>query len=200
MTTLAERLRSFQQKFDLSVEEMAKQMNVPKANLYKWMKGSRPSNPGDYNKMNDFLDQAFIDGIRQGDGEVKDGDGFSLDAKPSPDWMTLSVWFGERVRRCFTLTDDSFEPTIKLGSRVYLAGAKALQDLVWGRIYFFRQQNGDVLLRRLYPYKKDGLLALIKKEGLVVLTCDNAKKYPPLVRQLNDFIEIFRVVGSMHKM
>ena len=64
MDTLATRIKTKRQQQRISAEYLAQMLNVTKENIYKWERGSKPSDPEVYNRLMKWLGESEI-GINQ---------------------------------------------------------------------------------------------------------------------------------------
>jgi len=56
-TFIGTRLKEFREKTKIKMPEIARETGISKENLYKWEKGTKPSDINEYNKLKDYLDQ-----------------------------------------------------------------------------------------------------------------------------------------------
>lgn len=56
-TFIGTRLKEFRERTRIRMPEIAKETGISKENLYKWEKGTKPSDINEYNKLKDYLDK-----------------------------------------------------------------------------------------------------------------------------------------------
>lgn len=56
-TFIGKRLKELRDRKNIKMPAIAKETGIPKENLYKWEKGTRPSDINEYNKLKDYLDK-----------------------------------------------------------------------------------------------------------------------------------------------
>jgi transcriptional regulator with XRE-family HTH domain len=58
MDSLGERIKAKRDEEDISAEKLAKILGVTKENIYKWERGSKPSDPQVYNRITNWLNKS----------------------------------------------------------------------------------------------------------------------------------------------
>jgi transcriptional regulator with XRE-family HTH domain len=55
--SICTRLKEFRIKYQITVPEISRATAISKESLYKWERGTKPSDPLAYNKLTDYLDK-----------------------------------------------------------------------------------------------------------------------------------------------
>jgi phage repressor protein C with HTH and peptisase S24 domain len=211
------RLKALRDRLKIKMPVVALATGIAKETLYKWEKGTKPSDINFY-----FILKRYLDKMER----KEDQDGFDLEtSKPAtlrlpldPNKPTLpqldgkassgAVIFTENgpelivdrinapfmghIEGAVEITGESMEPTFKNGSRVAIIRLQNAQILDWGHYYLIIDYNHHSAVKRIYQGSA---------EGFIVLASDNLDqaRFPPVERNQDQIIAILKVVGSINK-
>ena len=182
MHALQEKIKKVIQQTGLSVAELAKVSGLPKASVYKWFHGTKPSNPEDYIKLTNYLDNILNSTspeALQFNKEVKQILQKLL-ALLGPADSLVEVW------------GDSMYPTFKHGSLAVISSLQNPQILNWAEYYYIVDKNGIGNIRRVYASEIQNCIKLLSDNP-------DQEKYPPIDRHWNHIEAIYKVKAEILK-
>jgi len=221
-TFIGIRLKEFREKTRIKMPEIAKETGISKENLYKWEKGTKPSDINDYNKLKDYLD--------------KMDNAFIVISEPSAQYGKSSTHSSKsRLISIFLLQGEEAElyhdQNATSGSIVTIRNQPAL--IAWrnhspliGEVDGLIPVNGEsmapryksgslIAIKRLkfvkiitagYDYyvvdqNGKGLLRKVKAsdDNGLTLAADNEADYPPITRKWEDILAIFSIEAVVTK-
>jgi len=185
MESLQEKITKVIQQTGLSIVEIAKANNLSKDNLYKWFRGTRPSNPEDYNTLINYLDNI----LDNKSSVLLESIQFNKEAKQI--LQKLLNLFGS-ADNLVEVWGDSMHPTFRHGSLAVVSSLQNQQLLNWGGHYYIVDKNGVGNIRRVYAGEFQNSIKLL---------CDNPdqEKYPPINRYWDHIEAIYKVKAEILK-
>jgi hypothetical protein len=190
---------------------------IAKETLYKWEKGTKPSNIHDYFTLKNYLDK--MDGKL--DAEAFDSENkkpatlrlpFNPDKLPTPQTdgkaAAGTVIITERgpelivdrinapclgaVEGMIEVIGDSMAPTFINGCRIVIARLKNDRLLNWGNYYYIINQNWQGTVRRIYQGQTEKHIRLVSDHPDQV-------KFPPFQQTWDEIAAIFKIMASINK-
>jgi phage repressor protein C with HTH and peptisase S24 domain len=216
---LGQRLKAYRHRVNISMTTIANETGISRENLYKWERGSKPSNIRDYTVLKNYLDRKEgleqtlesdpkITSIRpatvfipfdpnkiatfQHSGNMAAGTIINTDDQHGFIADRIDAPFLGDVDGTIEVTGDSMEPTLKNGWRVAISRLIDNRLLNWGACYYIIDRNLQGIVRRIYP----------ATEETIRLIADHTdqSKYPPITRQWNDIEAVFKVKAAILKL
>ena len=185
MQVLQEKLTKVIQQTGLSLAEIAKVNNFLKDNVYKWFRGTRPSNPEDYNKLINYLDN-ILDNKSSTTPEAVQ---FNKEAKQILQKLLTLLGPADSIVEVW---GDSMYPTFRHGSLVVISSLQNPQILNWAEYYYIVDKNGIGNIRRVYASEIQNCIKLLSDNP-------DQEKYPPIDRHWNHIEEIYKVKAEILK-
>lgn len=211
------RLKEFREKTKTRIPEIAAITGISKETLYKWEKGTRPSNVNEYIALKSYLDrmeskmeeEEFLydaqkpatlrlplnsdrEPVPQTNGKAAAGTIVITDNEPELIVDRISAPFLGKVEGTVEVSGESMEPTFKNGCRVAIIRLKEIRTLNWGECYFIIDNNWLGTVKRIYPGETANSIKLISDNP-------NQAKFPPIIRQWNQIVAIFKVQAGILK-
>ncbi|OQP44128.1 hypothetical protein A4H97_33700 [Niastella yeongjuensis] len=211
------RLKELRVRLKIKMPAIALATGIAKETLYKWEKGTKPSDINSY-----FILKRYLDKV-----EIKENlEGFELEirkpatlrlpldpnkpALPQLDGIASAgtvIFTGnepelivDRINAPFLgpsegaveILGESMEPTFKNGSRVIIIRLQNPEILDWGHYYLIIDRNLHITVKRIYQSTSI---------GSIVLVSDNPdqSRFTPIERSLDQVTAILKVVGSINK-
>ena len=217
MKEIGTRLREFRIRSDISMPAIASATGISKETLYKWEKGTRPSNIDDYYKLKIYLDKAESKleeeafeleaqkqstlklplsntrpAVPQTDGKATSGTVILTNDGPELIVERINAPFLGHVDGVIEVTGESMAPTFSNGCRVGILRLNDIRILNWGLCYFIIDNNWQGIVRRLYQGETTDSLLLVSDHP-------NQKLFPPIIRQWEQIKAVFNIVASFIK-
>jgi transcriptional regulator with XRE-family HTH domain len=181
---IGQRLAAFRKKYGVVMPAIAKATGITKENLYKWEKGTKPSNFNDYRALDEYIRTMEEKGGPPSTGRRRGRSGIPDGALVDRE-DTLTI---PNVQLVVHFTEGSMIPLYKPGCRLCLRRVPHPRSLVWGNVYYFVDLNDKGILRRVY--------ATADKETIRLLSYD-PEEYPPIMRQYNELNAVYEVIGLL---
>ncbi|WP_207511066.1 LexA family transcriptional regulator [Longitalea luteola] len=215
--TIGSRLREFRLRTNIKMPAVAAATGIAKETLYKWEKGTRPSNLQEYFKLKSYIDKTEnkleierldledkkhatlglpLNGgkpaIPQMDGKVAAGTIIITDNEPQLIVDRITAPFLGAAEGVVEVVGQSMEPTFVNGCRIVISRLKDYRMLHWGLYYYIIDTNWHGIVRRVY--QADG-------QNSLSLGTDNPDqlKYPPIEISLDQIESIFKVSAAIIK-
>lgn len=217
MKDIGVRLRDFRQRSKIKMPAVSASTGIAKETLYKWEKGTKPSNFEDLNKLKVYLDkeegkleeEAFEiekqkpatlrlplnntrSAVPQTDGKAASGTVIFTEDGPELIVARINAPFLGVVEGVIDVTDCSMEPKFCNGCRITITRLHDFRVLTWGQYYYIIDKNWQGIVRRIYQ---------CEKENCIWLVSDNPdqEEYPPIMRSLDQIEAIFKVGAAIIK-
>ncbi|MBO9203111.1 MULTISPECIES: LexA family transcriptional regulator [Niastella] len=217
MTEIGLRLKMFRTRSGTKMHVIAKATGIAKETMYKWEKGTKPSNIVEYFKLKEYLNKMEnrleIEAFEmenqnpatlrlplntsespspQTDGKAASGTVIFTNGEPELivdriNAPVLGVWDG-----CIQVNGHSMEPTFSYGCRIIVSRLSDTQLLNWGHYYYIIDTNWQGFVRRVYQGEKDNTIRLVSDNP-------DQSKYPPIERSLNQIVAFLTVGASITK-
>ncbi|WP_207515003.1 LexA family transcriptional regulator [Longitalea luteola] len=214
---IGHRLKAFRQRSNIKMPAIAAATGLAKETLYKWEKGTRPSNLNDYFKLKAYLDkmehQLEINrldmedqkpatmrlpfsrdklAVPQTDGKAAAGTVTVHNNEPELIVDRITAPFLGAVEGVVEVTGESMEPTFRNGCRIAVSRLYDNRIIEPGKYYYIIDYNYHGLVRRVYVGEDENSIKLIS---------DNADqiRYPPIERNWQQIAGIFKVIASITK-
>lgn len=190
---------------------------IAKETLYKWEKGTKPSDLNDYfrlkaylNKMENKLDEEQLEletqkpatlrlplnhnrlPLPQTDGKAAAGTITFFNDEPELIVDRINAPFLGTVEGVVEVTGESMAPTFVNGCRVVILRLNNYRILDWGLYYYIIDKNWQGSVRRIYQGETESSVRLVSDNP-------NQDKFPPVQRQWDHIEAIFRVVAGILK-
>lgn len=215
MYNIGKRLKEFRLKSKTKMPAIADSTAIAKETLYKWEKGTKPSNIEDYYKLKVYLDrmenkleeEAFEfenqkpatlrlplnnarPAIPQTDAKAASGTVLFTNNEPELIVDRINAPFMGHVDGVIEVTGESMAPTFSNGCRVGILRLNDIRILNWGLCYFIIDNNWQGIVRRLYQGETTDSLLLVSDHP-------NQKRFPPIIRQWEQVKAVFNIVVSI---
>jgi len=213
MKDIGVRLREFRKRSDISMPAIASATGISKETLYKWEKGTKPSNIEDYYKLKVYLDkeenrlenESFEievqkpatlrlplntagPAVPQADGKAASGTIIFTNNEPELIVDRINAPFLGFVEGGIEVIGHSMEPTFFNGCRITITRLSDNQTLNWGQYYYIIDTSWRGIVRRVYQSDKENCIRLVSDNPDQV-------KYPPIERS-PDQIKAILIVGA----
>jgi phage repressor protein C with HTH and peptisase S24 domain len=211
------RLREFSERSHIKMPVIALATGIAKETMYKWEKGTKPSDINDYftlkaylDKMENKLDDEIIEfenkkpatlrlplnhrkaAMSHLDGKASAGTVIFTDNEPELIVDRINAPFMGYVDGAVEVTGESMEPTLKNGCRVVINRLQDAHILNWGDYYLIIDINLQRTVKRIYQGSA---------RDTIILVSDNPDQvtFPPVERRKEHIMGIFKVVASISK-
>jgi phage repressor protein C with HTH and peptisase S24 domain len=214
---IGQRLKAFREKTKIKMPAIATLTGIAKETLYKWEKGTKPSDINDYFRLKTYLDkmenkleeeQLELENqkpatlrlplnvdrlpVPQTDGKAAAGTITFFNSEPELIVDRINAPFLGTVEGVVEVTGESMAPTFANGCRVVLIRLNNYRILDWGLYYYIIDKNWQGSVRRVYQGETEGSLRLESDNP-------NQDKFPPIQRQWDHIEAIFRVIAGILK-
>lgn len=214
---IGQRLKEFRTRTKIKMPTIAYHTCIAKETLYKWEKGTRPSDINDYIKLKAYLDEMenrfeedllkqetkkpatmqlpLVSGrspVLQTDGQAAAGTIVLYDGEPVLIVDRINAPFLGPADGVIEITGDSMSPTFSNGYRIVITRLNEFKILDWGLCYYIIDNNRMGLVRRVYQGQAENWLLLVADNP-------NQAMFPPIQRQQSDIEAIFKVVAGIQK-
>jgi len=214
---IGQRLKAFREQTKIKMPAIAALTGIAKETLYKWEKGTKPSDINDYFRLKSYLDkmenkleeeQLDIEyqkpatlrlpfnrsrvPIPQTDGKAAAGTILFSNDEPELIVDRINAPFLGPVEGIIEVSGESMAPTFANGCRVAISRLNNYRILDWGWYYYIIDKNWQGYVRRIYPGETENSLCLMSDNP-------NQDKFPPIQRQWEHIEAIFRVMAAIWK-
>jgi len=214
---IGQRLKAFREQTKIKMPAIAALTGIAKETLYKWEKGTKPSDINDYfslksylDKMENKLEEEQLDieyrkpatmrlplnhnrvPIPQTDGKAAAGTILFSNDEPELIVDRINAPFLGPVEGIIEVSGESMAPTFASGCRVAISRLNNYRILDWGWYYYIIDKNWQGYVRRVYPGETENSLCLMSDNP-------NQDKFPPTQRQWEHIEAIFRVMAAIWK-
>lgn len=211
------RLKEFRERTRTKMPAVAAITGIAKETLYKWEKGTKPSDINEYFTLKSYLDRmenileeeiiAFENQkpatvrlpfnknrlpVPQTDGKAAAGTVKLVDNEPELIVDRINAPFLGDVEGVIEVIGDSMEPTFKSGCRVAITRLKDYRILDWGLYYYIIDTNWKGLVRRVYQGDIPNTIRLVSDNP-------HQERYPPIQRSWNQIEGIFKIIAWIIK-
>jgi transcriptional regulator with XRE-family HTH domain len=217
MVDIGARLREFRIRSYIKMPAIAAATGIAKETLYKWEKGTKPSNIHDYFTLKNYLDK--MEGrleveayelenrkpatlrlpfnpnrlpIPQTEGKAAAGAVISTETGPELIVDRINSPCLGMAEGLIEVIGDSMAPTLINGCRIVIARLKNDRLLNWGNCYYIIDHNWQGNVRRVYRGQTGNNIQLIADNP-------NQLKFPPLERTWDEIAAIFKIIASINK-
>ncbi|WP_205513024.1 LexA family transcriptional regulator [Longitalea arenae] len=214
---IGSRLRELRLRTNIKMPAVAAATGIAKETLYKWEKGTRPSNIAEYFKLKSYIDMTEnkleIERLDQEDkkpatlklplksgkpappqtdGKAAAGTIAIADDEPQLIVDRITAPFLGAAEGVVEVVGQSMEPTYVNGCRIVISRLKDYRNLHWGLNYYIIDTNWHGIVRRVYKADDENSLCLV---------ADNPDqlKYPPIEISLDQIEAIFKVRAAIIK-
>jgi phage repressor protein C with HTH and peptisase S24 domain len=214
---IGQRLKAFRISSNIKMPSIAAMTGIAKETLYKWEKGTRPSNLEDYFKLKSYLDKmenklevqrlnmedlkpATLrlpfdhnkQAVPQIDGRSAAGTVTFLDNEPELIVDRISAPVLGPVEGIIEVTGESMAPTFSNGCRVAIARLHDHRRLYWGQYYYVIDTNWQGIVRRVYEGEREKSIQLVADNP-------NQAKFPPVQLQWEQVEAVFKIMAVILK-
>jgi phage repressor protein C with HTH and peptisase S24 domain len=214
---IGQRLKEFRERSKIKMPAIAALTGIAKETLYKWEKGTKPSDLNDYFKLKAYLDkmenkleeeQLEIENqkpatlrlplnrnrlpIPQTEGKALAGTITFFDNEPELIVDRINAPFLGPIEGVIEVTGESMAPTFINGCRVGIIRLNDYRILDWGLHYYIIDKNWQGIVRRVYQGETGDSLRLVSDNP-------NQEKFPPIQREWVQIEAIFRVIAGILK-
>jgi len=214
---IGERLKAFREKSKIKMPAIATLTGIAKETLYKWEKGTKPSNVNDYfqlkaylDKMENQLDEEHLEAeyqkpatlrlpldrnrlpVPQTEGKASSGTITFFNDEPELIVDRINAPFLGPVEGAVEVSGESMDPTFTSGCRVVIIRLNNYRILDWGFHYYIIDKNWMGSVRRIYEGQTESSLRLVSDHP-------NQDKFPPVQRQWDHIEAIFRIIAGIWK-
>lgn len=210
------RLKAFREKTKIKMPAISLATGIAKETLYKWEKGTRPSDLNDYFKLQTYLDEQenkvseelFIEEsnkpstlwlpfdpnitpVTKTDNKASAGTVCMLNGKLGIIVDRINAPILGLIDGVVEVTGESMAPTFPNGCRIGIVriNRKMLQ---WGQYYYIIDTNYKGFVRRICPDKEPSSIMLLSDHI-------NQNLFPPMSRLKENIIGILQIVVAIIK-
>ncbi|WP_205512411.1 LexA family transcriptional regulator [Longitalea arenae] len=212
---IGQRLKAFRIRSNIKMPAIAAATGIAKETLYKWEKGTRPSNLNDYFTLKQYLDRMEnqleaerLDmedqhpatlrlpfsrhklAVPQTDGKAAAGTVTVHNNEPELIVDRITAPFLGAVEGVIEVTGESMEPTFSNGSRIVIARLQDQRRLYWGLYYYVIDTNWQGIVRRVYPGDTENSIQLVADNP-------NQARFPPIQLQWEQVEAVFKVMARI---
>lgn len=210
---IGKRLREFRERSNIKMPAIAASTGIAKETLYKWERGTRPSDINEYLKLKAYLDkmedkvEEDVLGfearkpatlrlplntnrlpVPQADGKAVAGTIVFSNNEPELIVYRVNAPFLGLAEGVIPVFDESMAPLFRNGCGVAIVRLKFMQQLHWGYHYYIIDKNWHGIVRRIYPGEEGNDIKLVS---------DNPDQYPPFQRSWDQITAVFRIVATI---
>ncbi|THU40807.1 LexA family transcriptional regulator [Niastella caeni] len=212
---IGKRLKEFRERSKIKMPTISAITGIARETLYKWEKGTKPSDIQEYFRLKSYLDkmenkleeeQLLLEyqkpttlrlpfnrkriAVPQTEGRIAAGTIIFSDNEPELIVDRINAPFLGEGEGVIEVTGDSMAPTFINGSRIVLIRLIDYRILEWGKYYYIVDKNWQGFIRRIYQGDLPNTIKLVS-DSL------NQEKYPPIHRQWEQIEAIFRVTAGI---
>jgi len=217
MNNIGHRLKDFRVRTNTKMPAVAAVTGIAKETLYKWEKGTKPSDINEYFRLKTYLDRMenkleeevfqfemqkpatfrlpFSKGrppVPQTNGRTAAGTVILTNNEPELIIDRLYAPFLDTVEGVIEVTGDSMEPTFKSGCRVAITRLNDYRMLNWGLYYYIIDTNWKGLVRRVYQGDIPNTIRLVSDSP-------HQERYPPIQCNWDQIKTIFKIIAWIIK-
>jgi phage repressor protein C with HTH and peptisase S24 domain len=212
---IGKRLKEFRERTNIKMPAIAAITGIAKETLYKWEKGTKPSDINEYFKLKIYLDK--MEGqkeeelmefenkkpatlrlpfnhnrlaVPQTDGKAAAGTVILNNDEPELIVDRINAPFLGLVEGVVEVTGESMEPTFMNGARVTISRLNNFHRLHWGHYYYVIDKNWDGIVRRVYQGDTEDGIQLVSDHPNQVL-------FPPIPLKWDEIETIFKVTSRI---
>lgn len=182
LPSLQDRIKAVQHSTGKTIDQMAAEINIHKATIYKWSAGLIPAAVRTYLKFVAYLEKF----------DKEHHSGYQSTAEPPrEDFASLLQVHFDAI---MAVDIESMAPTIKHGDRLLLHELKENKRLViWGTYYLIKDLNGDYTVRKVFPGTNP--------EGILLVSDHlDQNRYPPFTRLWDQIDKIYEVKAVVSRL
>lgn len=212
---IGQRLKAFRERSNIKMPAISIETGIAKETLYKWEKGTKPSDFNDLlrlkaylDKMENKLDEEQLDlenqkpatlrlpfnrnrsPVPQTDGKAAAGTVTFFENEPELIVDRINAPFLGSAEGVIEITGESMEPIFHNGCRIAITRLNDYRILHWGSYYYIIDKNWDGILRRVYPGETASSIRLVSDNP-------DQDKFPPLQCHWENIVAIFRVTACI---
>lgn len=213
---IGQRLKEFRERTKIKMPTIALATGITKENLYKWEKGTKPSDVNDFLRVKSFLDRMEMkeDELQMKfemqkphtlqiplstnlppafntENNLASGTVCLINEEPHIIAERMNAPFLGQLEGAVEVNNDSMSPTIQAGTRIAIRRLTDLKLLDGGGCYYIINKNLTGMARRVYPC-----------EGGIRLVADHPDQtlYPPMERRWEQILAVLEIVGTVNKL
>ena len=211
------RLKEFRQNEKITMAVVSAATGIIKETLYKWEKGTKPSDFGECLKLKAYLDEmqnkqeenlleleakkpatlrlpltSNRKPVVQSDGIAAAGTVILCNEEPELIVDRIYAPCLGNIDGMVEVKGNSMEPTYKSGSRVAISRLNNHKILEWGHCYFILDKNWQGIVRRVYKSDTQNRIKLVSDYP-------DQSLFPPFYRSWNEIVAIFKVNACITK-
>lgn len=212
---LAQRLKAFRERTKIKMPAIALLTGIAKETLYKWEKGTKPSDINDYFKLKAYLDemenklseeQLELESQKpatlrlplninllptpQTDGKSASGTISFHNNEPELIVDRINAPFLGPVDGVIEVTGESMAPTFGNGCRVGIIRLNNSKILNWGLHYYIIDKNWQGIVRRVYQGDTINSVLLVSDHP-------NQELFPPIHREWDQIEAVFKIMAGI---
>lgn len=214
---IGKRLKDFREKSKIKMPAIATATGIAKETLYKWEKGTKPSNINEYFRLKSYLDkmenileeeQLKLEyqkpatlrlpfnrnrlPVPQTEGKAAAGTVTFVDNEPELIVDRINAPFLGTGEGVIEVMGESMAPTFINGCRVVIIRLNDYRILNWGHYYYIIDKNWQGTVRRIYQGDIPNTIRLVSDSP-------HQEKYPPVQLQWDHIQAIFKIVALILK-
>jgi transcriptional regulator with XRE-family HTH domain len=212
---LAQRLKAFRERTKIKMPAIALLTGIAKETLYKWEKGTKPSDINDYFKLKAYLDEMEnkiseeqleresqkpatlrlplninLLPTPQTDGKAASGTISFHKNEPELIVDRINAPFLGPVDGVIEVTGESMAPTFVNGCRVGIIRLNNSKILNWGLHYYIIDKNWQGIVRRVYQGDTINSVLLVSDHP-------NQELFPPIYREWDQIEAVFKIMAGI---
>jgi len=190
---------------------------IAKETLYKWEKGTKPSDINEYftlksylDKMENKLEEEQLElesrkpatlrlpfstsrlAVPQTDGKAAAGTVLQVNNELELIVDRINAPFMGWVEGVVEVREESMEPTFRPGCRIAITRLNNYRMLYWGYYYYVIDKNWQGIARRIYPGESENSIKLVSDNP-------NQVKFPPITLPWDHIETIFKIMAVILK-
>lgn len=211
------RLKEFRERSNIKMPAIANATGIAKETMYKWEKGTKPSDINEYFKLKIYLDK--MEGQKeeelmefenkkpatlrlplnlskaarpQTDGKAAAGTVIFFENEPQLIVDRINAPFLGSVEGVIEVTGESMKPTFCNGCRIVVTRLNNYRNLHWGLYYYIIDKSWQGIVRRVYQGEIENSIKLVSDNP-------NQEKYPPVEKRIDQIEAILNVTAAIIK-
>jgi DNA-binding XRE family transcriptional regulator len=212
------RLKEFRERSGMKMPAISAIVGVAKGTMYKWEKGTKPSDLNEYFRLKTFLDKmenkqeeeiwkfenkkpailrlplnSSAVAVPQTNGNGIPGTIVFNNNEPELIVYRIIAPFMKPAEGVIEIKGKSMEPKFKDGCRIAITRLKDCRLLDWGHYYFIISKNWQGIIRRVYQNDIPNTIRLVSDSS-------NQEKYPPIERSWDQIEAILNIVAIIDEL
>ena len=213
MNSLQEKIKKVIQRTGMTVADIAYATELPKESMYKWLKGTRPSDSVIYNKLESYLD-GILERVSEDSTTDKPATMYGpLFERPATMKVPLTrigkpvpQTSGKAAAGTITIMNDEPQLIVDRIDAPFMGEVEGVIEVTGESMaptfkngcrvaieyYFIIDKNWQGVIRRIYPCEIGNSIQLLSEN-------EDQQKFPPIIRQWEQIEAVFKVKARILK-